>query len=200
LELFFGLPEELRPQLKSPYGKLYPGDHPSVVDQIKNCLDESFVIAVGDVTTYNLFQAGVRPRLCLIDQFTKRSAVSSAIAAVTTRTDYVNIYVKNPAGVLSSELVLTIKNALSSAEKHICICVEGEEDLATLPVIALADIGSLVLYGQPDEGLVCVKVTKEKKDEMKEMLLLTFTEKNVKNVKADEVFFSELDSFLSHAF
>ena len=200
MELFFGLPEELRPQLKNPYGKLYPGDHPSVVDQIKNCLDESFVIAVGDVTTYNLFQAGVRPRLCLIDQFTKRSAVSSAIAAVTTRTDYVNIYVKNPAGVLSSELVLTIKNALSSTEKHICICVEGEEDLATLPVIALADIGSLVLYGQPDEGLVCVKVTKEKKDEMKEMLLLTFTEKNVKNVKADEVFFSELDSFLSHAF
>ena len=200
MEFFFDLPAELRPRLKQPYGRLFPGDHPSVVDQIKNCLDESLVIAVGDVTTYNLFEAGVRPRLCLIDQFTKRSAVSSAIAAVTARTDYVTVFVKNPAGVLSSELVLAIKNALSSSDKHICICVEGEEDLATLPVIALCNIGSLVLYGQPDEGLVCVKVTDEKKQEMKEMLTLTFSEKNVKNAGADEVFFKELDSFLNQVF
>lgn len=197
MELFFDLPVELRPRLKKPYGNLYPGDHPSVVDQIKAHLDESFVIAVGDVTTYNLFKAGVRPRLCLIDQYTKRTAVSKAISAVTSRTDYVNIYVKNPAGMLSSEMVLAIKDALASGEKHICICVDGEEDLATLPVIALADVGSLVLYGQPDEGLVCVKVTEDKKEEMNGMLKLIFTEKNTKSIKTDDPVCKELRTTLS---
>ncbi|MBZ3935137.1 GTP-dependent dephospho-CoA kinase family protein [Methanimicrococcus blatticola] len=197
MELFFDLPVELRPRLKKPYGALYPGDHPSVVDQIKAHLDESFVIAVGDVTTYNLFKAGVRPRLCLIDQYTKRTAVSKAISAVTSRTDYVNIYVKNPAGMLSSEMVLAIKEALASDEKHICICVDGEEDLATLPVIALADVGSLVLYGQPDEGLVCVKVTEDKKEEMNGMLKIIFTEKNTKSIKTDDPVCKELRTTLS---
>jgi len=185
LDLLFDLPVELRPCLKKPYGKLYPGDHPSVVDQIKNRLDESFVIAVGDVTTYNLFKAGVRPRLCLIDRITKRTAVTQTIATVTSRTDYVNISVKNPAGSLSGEMVLAIKNALSSSDSHICLNVDGEEDLATLPAIAFAELGTLVLYGQPDEGLVCVKVTEEKKDEMKGMLMQIFTEKNAKSIKTD---------------
>lgn len=197
MELFFDLPVELRPRLKKPYGKLYPGDHPSVVDQIKTRLDESFVIAVGDVTTYNLFKAGVRPRLCLIDQYTKRTAVSKTIAAVTSRTDYVNLYVQNPAGMISSEIVIAIKEALSSPDKHICICVDGEEDLATLPVIALCDVGSFVLYGQPDEGLVCVQVTEEKKTEMKEMLKLIFTEKNAKSIKTDDSICRELENVLS---
>jgi len=197
VELFFDLPAELRPRLKKPYGKLYPGNHPSVIDQIKDQLDESFVIAVGDVTTYNFFKAGVRPRLCFIDQNTKRTAVSKSIAAVTSRTDYVNINVKNPAGMISSEMVLAIKDALQSSEKHICICVDGEEDLATIPVIAFCDIGSYVLYGQPDEGLVCVEVTKEKKEEMNDMLKIIFTEKNAKSIKTGDPVCRELKDVLS---
>jgi len=208
LDLFFDLPTELRPHLKKPYGKLYPGDSPETVAQIQSCLDESLVIAVGDVTTYNLFKAGVRPRLCLIDRITKRTAVSQTIAAVTSRTDYVNIRVKNPAGSLSGEMVLAIKNALSSSDSHICLNVDGEEDLATLPAIAFAELGTLVLYGQPDEGLVCVKVTEEKKEEMKDMLMLIFTEKNVKNIPSDysdncefkDTLSIKLESFLATIF
>ena len=170
-------------------------------------MDESLVISVGDVTTYNLFKAGVRPRLCLIDKFTKRSAVSETISAVTSRTDYVNISVKNPAGMISSRMVSEIKDALSSSDKHICIFVDGEEDLATLPAIALAELGTLVLYGQPDEGLVCVKVTAEKKEEMKEMLMQVFSEANAKIIKADcsiggglKNISTELELFLSNTF
>ncbi|MCL2550222.1 MAG: DUF359 domain-containing protein [Methanimicrococcus sp.] len=208
MELFFDLPAELRPRLKKPYGKLYPGNHPSVIDQLKDRLDESSVIAVGDVTTYNLFKAGARPRLCFIDQNTKRTAVSKSIAAVTTRADYVNIDVRNPAGTISGEMVLAIKDALTSSEKHICICVDGEEDLATIPVIALCDVGSFVLYGQPDEGLVCVEVTKEKKEEMNDMLKIIFTEKNAKNIKTGDmarrafqaVLPAELEEFLTALF
>ena len=197
MDLFFDLPAELRPRLKKPYGQLYPGNHPSVIDQIKDRLDEAFVIVVGDVTAYNFFKAGARPRLCFIDQNTKRTAVAKSIAAVTSRTDYVNINVKNPAGMLSSELVLAIKEALNSSEKHICICVDGEEDLATIPVIAFCDVGSFVLYGQPDEGLVCVEVTKEKKEEMNDMLKIIFTEKNAKSIKTGDPVCRELKNVLA---
>ena len=38
------------------------------------------------------------------------------------------------------------------------IVVDGEEDLLALPAIALAPLTSVILYGQPDEGLVIVKV------------------------------------------
>lgn len=40
------------------------------------------------------------------------------------------------------------------------ILVDGEEDLAVLPCILTAPSGSLVLYGQPGEGLVVCEVDK----------------------------------------
>jgi len=182
LDLFFNLPIEFRPFLKNPYGKLYSGNDPALIEKI-NIPSDAVVIAVGDVTTYNLFKAGFMPRLCLIDRITKRSAVSTAILDVISRTDYINTSVKNPAGVISSEMVLCIKKSLETPHKHICINVNGEEDLATIPVIAFSKVGSLVLYGQPDEGIVCVTVTEEKKKEMKDMLLQIFTAKNAKKMK-----------------
>ena len=195
MDLFFNLPINLRPFLKNPYGKLYSGNNPSLIGQI-NIPSDATVVAVGDVTTYNLFKAGFMPRLCLIDRITKRSAVSAAILDVISRTDYVNTPVRNPAGVISSEMVLCIKKALEMPHKHICINVDGEEDLATLPVIAFSKAGSLVLYGQPDEGLVCVTVTEEKKKEMKDMLLQIFTAKNAKKMKGGVLVSPESDDDL----
>jgi len=50
------------------------------------------------------------------------------------------------------------------------IFVRGEEDLAALPAILLAPEGSVVLYGQPDEGVVFVSITKSKKEEILDLL------------------------------
>ena len=38
------------------------------------------------------------------------------------------------------------------------IVVDGEEDLATLPVVAMAPDNTKVLYGQPNEGIVIITV------------------------------------------
>jgi hypothetical protein len=38
------------------------------------------------------------------------------------------------------------------------IKVIGEEDLIALPLIAYAPIDSVILYGQPSEGIVVVRV------------------------------------------
>jgi hypothetical protein len=43
------------------------------------------------------------------------------------------------------------------------IIVEGEEDLAVIPLICLLPENSLVVYGQPDEGVVAIRVTEDKK-------------------------------------
>jgi hypothetical protein len=41
------------------------------------------------------------------------------------------------------------------------IVVNGEEDLLVLPVAVYAPDNSVILYGQPNEGLVIVQVTEE---------------------------------------
>jgi hypothetical protein len=43
--------------------------------------------------------------------------------------------------------------------------IDGEEDLLALVAVLYAPEKSLVVYGQPNEGMVVVEVTKEKKTE-----------------------------------
>ncbi len=54
---------------------------------------------------------------------------------------------------------------LCEADKHVHIIVDGEEDLLTLIAVLVRARRSLVVYGQPHEGIVVVKVTSEKKAE-----------------------------------
>lgn len=65
--------------------------------------------------------------------------------------------VKNPAGVISMESWDAIRRAMRHEES--LISVDGEEDLLALPCITESQDNSLVLYGQPSEGLVVVKIS-----------------------------------------
>jgi uncharacterized protein (UPF0218 family) len=82
---------------------------------------------------------------------------------------YKTIEVMNPAATLNPELIEMIKDSLAGKER-IKIVVDGEEDLATLPVILYAPLGSAVVYGQPNEGSVLVEVTLEKKEQIKDLM------------------------------
>ncbi len=55
-------------------------------------------------------------------------------------------------------------------EHPIRIFVLGEEDLAVMPAVVLAPLSSIVIYGQPSSGCVLIRVTREKKKEMRELL------------------------------
>ena len=70
---------------------------------------------------------------------------------------------------MNPELIELIKDSLAGAER-IKIVVNGEEDLATLPAILYAPLGSAVVYGQPNEGSVLVEVTLEKKEQIKDLM------------------------------
>ncbi|HJK04728.1 MAG TPA: DUF359 domain-containing protein [Methanocorpusculum sp.] len=50
------------------------------------------------------------------------------------------------------------------------ILVEGEEDLAVLPLIERLPDGALILYGQPNEGVVVCEVTPVLRQHAKELL------------------------------
>jgi uncharacterized protein (UPF0218 family) len=50
------------------------------------------------------------------------------------------------------------------------IVVNGEEDLLVIPVCVHAPDNSIVLYGQPHEGLVVVEITPEIRNKTQSLL------------------------------
>ena len=69
--------------------------------------------------------------------------------------------VSNPAGTITDDLWETIGQALELSNNGVCYVIEvdGEEDLAVLPCILMANPETTILYGQPNEGLVLLKVS-----------------------------------------
>jgi hypothetical protein len=124
------------------------------------------LIVVGDVATAELLKAGVRPDVAVIDFLVMRSFVSNDVKKIIDGYNIPIIRVENPAGAISPEL----HHALETAKPPVKIVVRGEEDLATLPAVLTAPIGSLVVYGQPNEGVVLIEVTEEKKREFQSLL------------------------------
>jgi len=156
------LQKELRYALKKPLGNLY-----SSFSEAKDSLPhDKFIISVGDVTTRNLIESGVYPHLGIIDQRIQRKDSDHQI---DYNAEILNA--QNPPGTITKSLWETIELALSSSkksEKNFLIIVDGEEDLAVLPCIILSSEDTIILYGQPNEGVVVVNASdvKEKAEEL----------------------------------
>lgn len=156
------LPKSVRPLLKRPFGELLKGEGLRPALEVKKRLSGERIIVIGDMTLKNLLEVGVKPNLSIIDKKTKREITSNANIKNAVR-------VKNPPGMLTRELLVKIKEFIN---KDKTILVEGEEDLAVMPCVVEASLGSAVLYGQPDEGIVYVKVTTKAKEEAGEIMSL----------------------------
>jgi hypothetical protein len=145
----FTLPEEHRKLFKEPFGELY-----KEMEEILPLLATSTVYTVGDVVTHNFQKAGRIPAVAVVDGFTMRSPCNNAplVSGECVR-------VRNPAGTLTKSLIEAIGHAV--AHPPMTIVVEGEEDLAVIPMVIAAPLGSVVLYGQPNEGVVLRTVTPE---------------------------------------
>lgn len=79
-----------------------------------------------------------------------------------------NMVIKNPPGTISLELISGITQSLSSSLQ--LIKVEGEEDLAVVALVLLAPLYGCVYYGQPDQGMVAIKITEHIKDKFYQAL------------------------------
>ena len=148
------IPQELRDELKKPYGRITQEPDVLTVD-----------VAVGDVSFMKLLDAGITPEVCIIDGKTKRSEKG----AVVPENIYHMVLVENPPGMITYGLWENVKKALKNKYKT-AIYVEGEEDLAVIPVIMESEEGTTVIYGMPDRGMCVVKVTASLKTEIGKLL------------------------------
>ena len=148
------LPDALRADLKEPWGPVFE-DAESLLAEAGTPL-----VAVGDVVTYHIEQFGRTPDVVIVDHKTERSAVDANVReAVGTPA----ISVENPAAALTDDLLSALREAIASSDP-VRILVDGEEDLAALPAIVAAPDGASVVYGQPGEGMVLVRVTPETRE------------------------------------
>ncbi|MEM3444601.1 MAG: DUF359 domain-containing protein [Thermoplasmata archaeon] len=176
------MPDSLRERFGRVLGKIVN------VEEVKGLKPEE-IACIGDVCTITLLEAGIRPKLCIVDYATKRFSLQEAKAKILGLIGYDRIFwlvkdelnakvpvdfwlgirVRNPPSTITLELWEAIKYAYA-VENPALIEVEGEEDLAALACIALGKIGTKVIYGIPDVGMQLLHVTEELKQNVNAVL------------------------------
>ncbi len=151
-------PDDLR-KLKQPFGILIP-DSKVTIKAIGSAIrNAKLVVTVGDATTERLVTFGMIPDIAVIDGMERRTMKSSAF-----KYSSVELRCSNPRGSISSNAIAAIRRAVTGVHP-VRILVDGEEDLLALPLFYLVPRDSVVLYGQPLEGLVFVRTTAQKQKE-----------------------------------
>jgi len=75
---------------------------------------------------------------------------------------------QNPAGTITRDLVGALRRAIDSPPA--LVIVEGEEDLAVIPLALLVAPGSIVIYGQPGEGVVIRRIDEGAREDARRLL------------------------------
>ncbi len=163
-EAIVELPQSLRPKLKETMGPIFT-DAEALLSEAN-----APIIAVGDMVTYHLLEAGRVPDVALVDEQTERTAVEAEVWDAIGGFDR-EVTAANPAATLSRELLVVLQDAIEQAdEQSTLIVVDGEEDLASLPALVAAPTGGSVVYGQPGEGMVLVDVERTTTDRARNLL------------------------------
>jgi uncharacterized protein (UPF0218 family) len=127
------------------------------------------LVCVGDFCSASVLTQGLVPDIIVVD-FKTRRGEDEELEEYFDELGWTRISVDSPAGVLTRSMWEGIAEAYKS-EERVMVAVQGEEDLATMPCIALAPLESVVLYGMPGEGVVVVRVDEEAKRKVKSVLL-----------------------------
>ena len=159
------LPESLRKQLKIPLGKLLK-EKEAIKENIKREIPNgSFIITVGDATTEKMLKFEIIPSLQIIDSVEKRTQREAPdIQGVKTI-----LSCDNPAGEITEQSIDEIKKAFKSP-LPVRLTINGEEDLLVIPVCIFAPENATVMYGQPNEGLVIIRINDEIRNKAQELL------------------------------
>lgn len=157
------LPENLREQLKTPLGILLKDTTKENIQ--RHFATDAFVITVGDATTEKMLKFNLIPSLSIVDGLEKRQKRTPPSNNAT------KLSCDNPAGEITTQSIDTIKKALIT-KPPVQIIVNGEEDLLVIPVCVYAPQNAILMYGQPNEGLVIVKITQEIRNKTQELLNL----------------------------
>jgi hypothetical protein len=157
------LTEAQRQALKQPLGELVSGTPTHCNDVLKNVIRKerpSLLVLVGDTVARESVQAGIKPDIVIIDNREMRGEASPF--AHEQKHIFRTI---SPAGMIDTDAWKTVEEAVRMGDS--LVVVEGEEDLLTLVAILASPLRSLVVYGQPKQGIVMVRVLAETKREIR---------------------------------
>ncbi len=147
----FHLPEELRPKLARPLGRVFSGEEANGPELQKLAREAPMVVTVGDRATDTLGGLGRTPEVQVIDGIERRQKREPPNVSYARL-----VKVRNPAGALTLEAIKGMRQAFNG-KKPVRVQVQGEEDLITMLAIAMAPVSAVVFYGQPGVGVVAVK-------------------------------------------
>jgi len=150
--------------MKIPLGVLLPESQAYKSNIQKYLSKNSYIITVGDRTTEKMIDFDLHPSLQIIDGQEKREKREPPKLEHA-----IELSVDNPAAEITSESISMIKKAFT-LQSPVRIFVNGEEDLLVLPVCIHAPENAVVLYGQPNEGLVIVQITPEIRNKVQTLL------------------------------
>jgi uncharacterized protein (UPF0218 family) len=160
------LPDSLRQRFTQPLGQLVAGSITDCNNAIKATIQNEAppkVVLVGDTISRHAMEAGIHADLVIVDN--KEMRRSSMPVSLGTRK---KVGLINPQGTIAANSWDIISRALESED--CAVVVEGEEDLLVLVAVSVAPIRSLVIYGQPNAGIVLVRTSVEKKHEVAQVL------------------------------
>ncbi len=150
--------------MKIPLGVFLPENQADKANIQKYLSKDPYIISVGDRTTEKMVNFGLIPSLQIVDGQEKREKREPPKIENATE-----LVVENPAAEITSQSISVIKQAFT-LESPVRLFVIGEEDLLVLPVCIHAPEKAIVLYGQPNEGLVIVKITSEIRNKAQTLL------------------------------
>lgn len=160
----YRLPEELRPRLAKPLGRVYSGQETSGPEFKDLVRQASMAVTVGDRVTETLGEMGRPPEVQVVDSVERRSRREPPEVPYARL-----VRVKNPAGTLTQGAIEGMRKAFRGA-KPVRVLVEGEEDLMAMLAVAMAPVSATVFYGQPGVGVVAVKVNAVSKSRNRALL------------------------------
>ena len=159
------MPEHLKQELSATdFGLLLTGTPAENVKSILGIIESTHpqkVVVVGDFTLMAFLEAGFKPNVGIFDCKTLRSSFLSNLEATDQAL--------NPAGQITDDASLAIRRIIRRKTSSL-LRIDGEEDLLSLPSILNSPIGSLVIYGIPDKGMMVITVDKTIKEKVKKMI------------------------------
>lgn len=139
-----------------------------IIETPKTTPNQNAIFVVGDSTLEAFLKNNWRFSLGIFDKKRHREVVSSQFID-NLPTDHT---VSNTAGSISVELVGTLTSWFTK-NKYKYLFVDGEEDLAAVALVLISPLDTVIYYGQPDKGIVEMKVTLELKQSFYAQLVQT---------------------------
>ncbi len=155
------LPEEMRGELKRPLGLLIEGSSDETVrrlEEIYSFMKPPMFASVGDFVSRNLLAHHLEPDIIVFDGRIMRRDVEPIEPK-----GRLEIRTRNRPGMIEEGAWEALEEAVK-LKRGVAVLVEGEEDLMVIPLISLMPLGSIIVYGQPNAGVVMIEVNRKMKE------------------------------------